>query len=132
MIVKVPYSVARQIPPRGGKVFIQSESLVVVIDDMLLQCWNCRGFNHKSTSCPKPSHKGKPETLCPKCGEVHERSKSCSNLRCSNCHKENIRRNLQPGDIGAHDTDHASDNYRECSVANRIRSSIRYTIYGEQ
>lgn len=132
MIIRVPVEVAKKVPARGGRVFISHESLIVTLDDMLVQCWNCRAYGHMSKTCPAESRRGKTDTLCPKCGEIHDRSLQCETVCCSNCKRENERNRYAPGSKNAYKTNHSSDNYRVCSVALRIRRILRENIYGEE
>lgn len=114
---------------KSGRIYIKYHTHPVMVDDQLVQCWNCRAFGHISKKCAIDSRKGERNSLCPKCGELHPKDQKCSKLSCINCKKLNDKNSRKPG-WKPLDVVHSCDNLKVCPVAKKHRAYLMETIYG--
>lgn len=128
VIVEVPHHVAETIPKSGRKVYVCERRLIAVLDDPLVQCWNCRKFGHTTVTCRAESRKDSNETLCPRCGKVHGKNVVCKDLCCSNCKAENDKKKKGSNLL---DTKHSSNNFKDCHVAKKLRGVLLARIFGD-
>lgn len=131
MVLRAPLGLANSIGASGGKVYVGHESLPVILDDLVTQCFNCWRLGHTALRCNKESYKGKEDILCPKCGETHPKAGSCKGTTCClNCKAENSRTRATPGTENHYKTDHSATDFKKCTVIKKMRKNLLRTIYG--
>ena len=128
-ILKVGVTTAKRFE-RGRKVFLPGQFLNCVLDDQILQCFNCRRLGHTSARCERTKLIKSTGTMCPKCGIVHLETQPCKDpVCCSNCKMENESRNTKRN-AGKLPTDHASNDFRKCPLAKKMKENIRIQVFG--
>ena len=115
----------------GGKIYLPGQRLTCFLDDEVLQCWNCRKLGHSSARCTATRYDKQTGTMCPRCGEVHLEQEPCKKgLSCSNCDNENKSRLRRPGAVPL-DLKHASNDFKKCPTAKKMKDIIRSQIFGD-
>lgn len=128
VVLRVPISVASQVPKSGGYVFIRESRLPVFADDPVVQCYNCRRLGHRSAKCREPPRRDAADTLCPNCGLIHAKNQACKTFCCLNCKAENDKNRGSSRAVPL-DTSHSSANLKVCPVAKRIRNVLLSKMY---
>lgn len=131
VILKVTNQIADKFIKKSGRIYLRHQTHPVILDDQLVQCWNCRAFGHTSSKCRNPPNKDSADSLCPKCGEIHSQNRVCTTFSCTNCKKENEKFARNPNRKQL-DIAHSSADYKKCGVAKRLRANLLATIYGYQ
>lgn len=129
VILQVTTDIADKYLKRSGRIYLKHQTHPVILDDQLVQCWNCRMFGHTAKHCDSQSTKNDINTLCPKCGEKHPKDRQCDTYNCINCRRENEKGKNRPGRKPL-DTKHSCNNFKACGVAKKYRDSVMSTIYG--